>query len=68
MIQKFSLYEYEVMPYESEEVKDGFVYIIYHPDYKGKVVLRESDEWYDSEGRARLAAIGHISLLENGEG
>ncbi len=38
------------------------------PDYKGKVVLRESDEWYDSEGRARLAAIGHISLLENGEG
>ena len=67
-MEKFSLYNYEVMQTIVGQAYDGWVYVIYHPDYKGKVILRESDEWYDSENRARLAAIGHISLLENGEG
>jgi len=28
----------------------------------------ESSEWFDTEQEARYAAIGHITLLENGEG
>ena len=65
MIRKFSCYEYEV-----REEKEGFVYVIFDPDYKptDKTIIREADEWFESEGKANLAAIGHISLLENGEG
>ena len=60
---KFSLYEYEIL-----EQEQGWVYEILDPDYKSRVVLREAGEWYDSYAQANLAAIGHISLLENGEG
>lgn len=44
---------------------EGFVYKIYSQYTKELVV--ESDEWFDSEAQAGFAAIGHISLLENGE-
>jgi len=65
MIEKYSFYEYEVLP-----SKQYWVYVIYHPDYNPclQSVIRESDEWYDTEQEARFAAIGHIGLLENGEG
>ena len=43
-------------------------YIIYtegcYPYDDGKI---KSDEWYDTQQEARFAAIGHITLLENGE-
>ncbi len=45
----------------------GWVYEIY-TDNKKPELLRESEEWFDSEAQAGFAAIGHISLLENGEG
>ena len=45
---------------------EGFVYKIY--SQTTKELVRESDEWFDSEAQAGFAAIGHISLLENGEG
>jgi len=44
----------------------GWVYEIY--TQFDDVLVRESDEWFDCEMRATWAAIGHISLLENGEG
>lgn len=65
MILKFSCYEYEVI-----ENKEGWYYIIYDPDYEpcDSTIIRQADEWFDSSAQASLAAIGHISLLENGEG
>jgi len=49
-----------------EENWEGFVYKIY--SQTTKELVRESNEWFDSEAQAGFAAIGHISLLENGEG
>lgn len=65
MIEKYSCYEYEVLP-----DNDVWVYVIYEPDYKPtkQTVIRESDEWFETKQEARFAAIGHINLLENGEG
>lgn len=70
MIEKYSLYQYQIMNNPDGE---GFVYEIYtdDPDHKyweRTNVLRESGEWFDTEQEARFAAIGHINLLENGEG
>ena len=47
-------------------IKDKFSYLIMDKlvDRKIKVV---SDELFEHESRARLAAIGHISLLEDKE-
>ena len=61
-MEKFSCYHFKILKNENGE---GFVYEIYNTDL---VLVRESDEWYEYEGIARLAAIGQISLLENGEG
>lgn len=44
----------------------GYVYEIYTRDTKE--LVRESEEWFDNRARAIFAAVGHISLLENGEG
>jgi hypothetical protein len=65
MIRKFNAYEYELIKNEG-----GWYYIIYDPDYDASEssIIRQSDDWHDSEWRANLAAIGHISLIENGEG
>jgi len=63
-MEKFSCYEFEI----EYEVKFGWVYIIHGaacaPYDDGKI---DSDDFYDTE-EARFAAIGHITLLENGEG
>ncbi len=69
-IEKYSLYEFSVFENTDGE---GFVYEIYTDDvdyinWMRTNVLRESSEWFDTEFQARCAAIGHISLLENGEG
>ena len=37
-------------------------YEIYETD--GKTLVKKSDEFYESEGIARYAAIGHIHLME----
>lgn len=64
-IKKFSCYEFEVIKNDG-----GWYYIIYDPDYNpcDSTIIRQSDEWYDTKAQAHFAAIGHISLLENGEG
>ena len=72
-IEKYGCYEFEVRKYDGiiyTVVSNGWDYVIYDPDYKPSdlTIIRESSEWFDNETRAKLAAIGHISLLENGEG
>ena len=74
MRKRYSYYEYETyydkIPHQDLE---GWGYRIFvnDPDHKfwmGTDVYRESDELFESEQQADFAAIGHISLLENGEG
>lgn len=74
MRKRFSYYEYE-STYENLPHLNisGWGYKIFNddPDYKfwsGTDLFRESDELFDSQAEAELAAIGHISMLENGEG
>lgn len=61
-MEKYSLHEFKVllMP-KDEQYRDKWYYIIYTGDDE-----IESEEWFDFEQVARYAAIGHISLLENG--
>lgn len=73
MIEQYSNYEFEVRKYNGKiytTVSNGWDYVIYDPDYKPTehTIIRESKEWYDTAQEARFAAIGHIDLLENGEG
>lgn len=70
MINQGSIYKYHVY-YTGKTFDDpthnwqGWVYEIY--TQFDDVLIIESEEWFDSKGRASLAAIGHINLLENGE-
>jgi len=69
-MEKFGLYKFIIL---KDEKKKGWYYKIYteDPDYisfNGTNVLRESQELFAFEGIARFAAIGHITVLENGEG
>lgn len=65
MIEAYSMYEFEII-----KGKEGWNYIIYDADLpvSPKNIIRESSEWFEAEQEARFAAIGHIQLLENGEG
>ena len=62
-MRKHGYYQYIVF----EDKQNEWVYEIYTLDAKPSLVV-ESDEWFDTEVQAGFAAIGHISLLENGEG
>jgi len=63
-MEKYSCYKFEVQEYMGR-----YDYIIYtggcYPYCDGKI---ESSDWFDTKQEARFAAIGHIDLLENGEG
>ena len=70
MKEKYSCYEFAVI---EDPQGCGWCYEIYTDDVYYKFwhrtnILVESDEWFESAQRARYAAIGHIDLLENGEG
>lgn len=56
---------YQYIVYEDN--KNEWVYEVYTLNEKPILVV-ESEEWFDSEAQAGFAAIGHITLLENGEG
>lgn len=58
-MEHYSNHDFEV--YKEEK---GWVYDIYSREYMDTLI--ESAEYFDSEGEARLAAIGHISVIENG--
>lgn len=58
----FSVWEY--WPSAHIMKPQGYCYTIYR---KGTSrIVTESKEWFDSDGEARLAAIGHISLIQQG--
>jgi len=72
MMEKYSCYEFEIrchdVPGWGEFVNQwvkGYFYIIFDPACKDRMIV-EANEYFDSEQQARLAAIGHITLLENG--
>lgn len=63
MIRSFSNYKYRVFKGES-----GWVYAIYKPSNPDCYTVDVKSEFsFNSEERANLAAIGHISLLEKEE-
>lgn len=72
MRKKYSYYEYETF-YEELPQLSGWGYKIYtdssiYNEIWQTDLYRESEELFESEQKAEFAAIGHISLIENGEG
>ena len=66
-MKQFSLYQYQAFyVYESADAQ-GYVYEIYSLETP-PLLIREGTEWFESQGHAELAAVGHISMLEHGEG
>ena len=68
MIEKYSCYEFEIF---SGYVGDEWLY--YYEIYGSGCTpyddgIIESNDYFETEQEARFAAIGHINLLENGEG
>lgn len=69
MIEKHSLYEYEIVGRNIDTEDEQYHYIIYlNASYLGQDEAIESNEWFFTEQDARVSAINHINLLENGEG
>ena len=75
-MEKYSYYQFKVFKSSGEfpipasdgiVAWEGWIYEIYDQDSNPELI-RESDEWFETEQEARFAAIGHICLLENGEG
>lgn len=65
MIEKYSCYKFEII----QDFNDTWIYKIYGsgcPPYDDGII--DSYDCYDTEQESRFAAIGHIDLLENGEG
>ena len=66
-IEKYSNYKFQII--YCDHAENLWSYEIYGEGCKpyddGRI---ESDDCYESEQEARYAAIGHISLLEDGEG
>jgi hypothetical protein len=72
MIEKYSLYEFEIFggyaPFPGGDREFVYRYEIYSegcPPYDDGVI--ESSDYFENEQEARLAAIDHIDRLENGE-
>jgi hypothetical protein len=66
-LEKYNYYEFKIVNIPGDDY--GWIYQIYGDNYIfGYSVIVESDEYFDTEQQARFAAIGHIDLLENGEG
>lgn len=58
-MEKFKKYAFQVF---EDENKLGWYYRIFTPDLS--TVVYRSSEYFQSEGIARYAAIGHVTLLE----
>jgi len=61
-MENFGLYKFRII---RDKDKNAWFYQI---TGDGSIVLRESKEFFQYESIARFAAIGHISLLEQGKG
>lgn len=72
MRKRYSCYEYETF-YEKLPHAEGWAYKIYtdndfYREIWGTDEYRDSEEFYENESQAEIAAIAHIDLIENGEG
>lgn len=72
---QYSYYHFEIWAYPDDDYPDTkyYYYKILEPGgmahyWLGDPVIRESDEYYDTAQEAEFASIGHIDLLESGEG
>ncbi len=66
MLEKHSLYEYEIWVKDADTIDAQYNYIIYLTNnYFGENEAIESDEWFETEEDARISAIERINLLEN---
>lgn len=70
-MDRFGIYPYEIISHEVPGYGDdvdkwvkGYFYLIYHP-IENRVMV-EGDEYFETEYRARMACIGHITLIEQG--
>jgi hypothetical protein len=61
-MEKFGLYNFKILRHP---MSNKWMYRIIKDDEN---LLRDSTETFEYEGIARFAAIGHISLLEQGKG
>jgi hypothetical protein len=61
-MEKFGIYHYRIV-FKADANKWGYE-ILKETGH----ILRESKDLFQYEGIARFAAIGHISLLEQGKG
>jgi hypothetical protein len=62
-MEKLGMYKFKILEWWCET--NGWYYVIMNDDEK---VIRTSEEMFQYEGIARFAAMGHISLLEQGKG
>lgn len=58
-LEVFSNFTFRVL---KDEFKKGWYYELYKAD--AKTIILTSGEFFESEGSARYAVIGHIHLLE----
>ncbi len=72
--EKYSHYEFEILEYYNDEHPSTkhYVYNIHTNDsqwkfWMGTTIIRESDEYFDTEREAIAAAKDHIDALEYGE-
>lgn len=68
MIEEFNGYKFETYGTNVDEANEAYGYIIYLGDDPLVSDWIDTDTDFDTRQEARFAAIGHISLLENGEG
>ncbi len=73
--ERHSHYDFEIWAYPDDDYPDTKYYFYKILDkggmqhyWLGDPVIREADEYFDTAQEARFAAIGHIELLESGEG
>jgi hypothetical protein len=59
----FEVKRHQVPALNKNEWEDGFYYVLFKDDKE----LVESNEYFGTEFRARMAALGHITLIENGK-
>lgn len=59
-MKKIGDYEYSIRPHEENE---GYCYSVYLDEH----ILVKSDEIFETKIKAELAAVGHITLIENGD-
>ncbi len=67
MIENFSGYEYEIFEYQDDNypMQKYYYYRIYNDSAQG--YIESEGNMFDSREEARFAAVGNITLLENGK-